>query len=260
MHYNDHSWVGYRVRRLIHRAAKQSRQRELEERKVAMPLTKDRQLIRDLRSLGLRAKWWGNSGDYTPPADVNYRGELRVHTGVQPELIATDAEFKQAILRPTLGRYRHSDFLVGMDETANFVSRLPGRVSSVAEAHELLKPPAVKEAEGGVVRQGEWFFVPVGKAELDQTCTLHGQTLRKCLEKATLEPRQLATRGKGATTHHARSATVHGGVAYAKGLIQDNREGRHADLYLGHEWHKAIANTEQQLDTEPTRPRVRHFD
>ncbi len=48
-----------------------------------------------------------------------------------------------------------------------FLVELPCKVKSIAEAYEALKPEAVKKAEKTkrVLRQGEFFFIPVSKAE-----------------------------------------------------------------------------------------------
>lgn len=59
-------------------------------------------------------------------------------------------------------------FLVGFDDRHLFAAQLPSG-DTVIEAHEALKPDAVRVAEerwpGKVVRQGEWFFVPMSPNE-----------------------------------------------------------------------------------------------
>jgi hypothetical protein len=204
----------------------------------------DKQLIKELKKVGITAKRWINSGTYAPPADVNYRGELRVHTGGTSQLIDTNEHFHQAIIRPTSGRYRGEDFLVGMDETSNFVCRLPVLVESVDRAHEILRPMGVMPH---TIRQGEWFFVPAVKcacgAELGVGNHKGGQRTRL-----------------GGTTHVAALAVNHMDRMYAMGRIEDDRSGRHAPVDLGEKWHEAFHNTEKQLDREPQRPRPRMFD
>jgi hypothetical protein len=53
-------------------------------------------------------------------------------------------------------------FLVGSDERNYFISQLPAGVSTVRDAHRVLKPATAAPATR---RQGEWFFIPVSKVE-----------------------------------------------------------------------------------------------
>jgi hypothetical protein len=59
-------------------------------------------------------------------------------------------------------------FLVGFDQDHLFAAQIRSG-ATVGEAHEALKPDAVKAAEargaGAIVRQGEWFFVPATPGE-----------------------------------------------------------------------------------------------
>ena len=59
-------------------------------------------------------------------------------------------------------------FLVGFDQRHLFAVQVPSG-DTVAEAHEALKPAEVRAAEeywpGRLIRQGEWFFVPVTAKE-----------------------------------------------------------------------------------------------
>jgi hypothetical protein len=65
---------------------------------------------------------------------------------------------------PTMRRY-----LCGMDESHLFIAEFAGG-TTVRDAHRLLKPDAVREADrsapGRTLRQGEWFFVSPSAAEL----------------------------------------------------------------------------------------------
>jgi hypothetical protein len=67
----------------------------------------------------------------------------------------------------TAGRKRH--FLCGMDEQHLFIAELPRGASSTHEARESLRNPSVpsslKLRGEKIVRQGEWFFVPLQAAE-----------------------------------------------------------------------------------------------
>lgn len=49
-------------------------------------------------------------------------------------------------------------FLVGFDEDHCFISRLPKKVNTVKQAHEILIPEEIKNRH--FIRQGEFFFVP----------------------------------------------------------------------------------------------------
>lgn len=61
-------------------------------------------------------------------------------------------------------------YLCGRDDVKLFITETEG-ASTIAEAHEWLKPRRVRRAEaeapGSVSRQGEWFFVPPTPQELE---------------------------------------------------------------------------------------------
>jgi len=214
-------------------------------------MEKDGVFIEELRKVGIRAKRWRNRGTYAPPADVNYKGELRVHTGGKPELIATDNHFRQAVIRLTDGRYKYESFLVGMDETSNFVCRLPTGARTVEEAHEILRPMG---ALPHTIRQGEWFFIPVENGKCKCGSSLDDQEWDGVHE-------QRGATMLGGTTHRAERVARHGSQrTYVKGKVADTRSGRHAPVDLGERWHEAVHNTEKALDQEPQRTTVRRFD
>ena len=56
----------------------------------------------------------------------------------------------------------NTHLLMGYDEMRQFIAALPGRASTVEEAHALLRPSVGERA----LRQGEWFFEPAAPAEL----------------------------------------------------------------------------------------------
>jgi hypothetical protein len=204
-------------------------------------LATDREAISEFKKLGVKAKRWRDSSDIAPPADVNYRNELRVHTGGRPELIATDLGHRQAILKPTVGTYVGESFLVGMDETAPFVCRLPQPVATVEEAHTVLRPLGVLPH---TLRQGEWFFVPDPQCSCDRPLEEHAHGRMRL----------------GGTTHVALTGFAHGGRWFAKGLVHDERKGRHAPVDLGEDWYEVKRNTERDLIKPPARVRSWHFD
>lgn len=118
-------------------------------------------------------------------------------------------------------------FLVGIDETAHFVSELPARAKNVREAHRLLKPDIVL-ASRNVKRQGEWFFVPV----VDEG-------LIKRLEKSI----SLARWDYLENGNHMATCWHYDGKTYAFGTVIDTRRERHADLHL-EGWHQVVRNRE----------------
>ncbi len=85
-------------------------------------------------------------------------------------------------------------FLCGHDEREWFVAAVPGRVSSVAQAKESLKPEPVlaAQAEAGLTarqrhsrnnrafrRQGEWFFIPLPGLTPDPKRILCDEPIRR---------------------------------------------------------------------------------
>jgi hypothetical protein len=84
--------------------------------------------------------------------------------GPRSRIIARDGSYAW-IERTTPAEKRH--FLMGHDErpVEYFIAQLSRGVSTVKQAHELLKAPEVKGYKGKVVRQGEWFFLEVTKEE-----------------------------------------------------------------------------------------------
>lgn len=116
---------------------------------------------------------------------------------VAPELSVVDA---QPSLRHLLLMSRDSDgkhkFLCGHDERHWFVAAIPERasVSNVTTAFEALKPPAVqrelqhrgvkrknrnRRRNEAFVRQGEWFFVPVGERRFPELFVMRNEPLRR---------------------------------------------------------------------------------
>lgn len=85
------------------------------------------------------------------------RGEARIVNEIRHELI---------VERRTSGSLRR--FLCGMDEQHLLVAQVQGG-TTVRDAHRLLKPDEVREAEragrGPMLRQGEGFFAPLNSLE-----------------------------------------------------------------------------------------------
>lgn len=154
------------------------------------------------------------------------------------------------------------DVLLGMDETAHFIAALPEQVTSVKDAHRVLKPKN-KRLKKKSVRQGEWFFTPVS------------DSLERRLDQFAIEfPRQVRpTDLEWGSTHTARQAlsldsnlTVPMARAmrrlriplaiYVCGLILDTRKGHHEPLFLNR-WHRVDRNSELgRLETVDSKVRT----
>jgi hypothetical protein len=123
-------------------------------------------------------------------------------------------------------------FLLGMDETRNFICPISGPVKSVRGAHRRLRP---EEVTKGSLRQGEWFFIP---------CT--AKTLNWLNKLATRESGRIRCMQLGETTHVAKSAITVSKGTYARGYITDRRTGHHRSLFLP-KWHKVVRNKEAEI-------------
>jgi hypothetical protein len=73
------------------------------------------------------------------------------------------------IERRTDARKRH--FLCGRDERQLFICQLPRAVTTVRDAHEVLRAPVVTLPKDKVVRQGEWFFLEPSVKDLAALAT-----------------------------------------------------------------------------------------
>jgi hypothetical protein len=123
-------------------------------------------------------------------------------------------------------------FLMGMDETHNFISPTAKQTRSVEHAHRMLLPKEARKT--GTVRQGEWFFVPVGKGTGRRLGQFH-----RLIRKIRL----------GDTTHYVLTGITLSGRytgVYAKGFVIDNRDGHHRALFLP-VWCKAVHNKEVEI-------------
>lgn len=143
-----------------------------------------------------------------------------------------------ATVTASIGNRSTNSFLVGMDETHNFISPLPQKPKSLEDARKMLKPidPKIRpKLRAGTRRQGEWFFEPLNKEEVAE------------IEKIAAE-KQIKGRVLGRTTHSAASTIkvtkpkkMKG--LYARGFITDNRKGHHENIFLAH-WHRVVRNRE----------------
>lgn len=127
--------------------------------------------------------------------------------------------------------------LAGKDEKANFICLLPRKPKSVNDAHVSLRPKGVTAK---TKRQGEFFFVPVTKAELK---SIRKMELGKDSDRTQEEYRgeQVYNYGMGNEgTNHRASL-----IAVLKG--DDHR--KNYDACLGQVWHEAGEHDPVFLDT-----------
>jgi hypothetical protein len=117
--------------------------------------------------------------------------------------------------------------LMGYDEVRQFIAALPGRASTVEEAHALLRPKVGALA----VRQGEWFFDPATPTELAAIRRARQRGARAVF--GPLEP----------GSSHRASVVLVEGQRFAIGKVVDNRVGHHRPVLLG-DWHRVVHNTE----------------
>jgi hypothetical protein len=211
--------------------------------------------------------------------------ELARQPGAEAEVTVLDVQpaDRHLLLLVREGKDK-SKFLCGHDERHWFVAGIPEKapVGTVRQAKEALKPAEVQSAQArqrlrgkarerrknaAYVRQGEWFFLPVGEVAADEKLVLRDEPL---------------TRGNGGKPHWAEfcyrtgGETVYvcsrhpNGVTYPQymGILSGNRNAkhwgwrtlrrnpgvyvrgrvRHADhaTITLNGWHQVVLNTEGQ--------------
>lgn len=138
-------------------------------------------------------------------------------------------------------------FLVGQDETAQFISMLPKKATSVEQAHKILRPKGVTDK---ALRQGEWFFEPVSEQVSKQLDALVAKQPHIMDDVYPLE-------SEDETTHYCVQVTIPKDKKprlFTIGWVTDRRRVRrgrraggrfshHDPLWLG-DWHEVIKNTE----------------
>ena len=147
----------------------------------------------------------------------------------------------------TIPEGQPNHLLIGFDENSQFISVLPKRAETVAEAHQVLRPKGISDK---AKRQGEWFFDPVSKAvatKIEKHIRMHGEKVIETNRSLVIRrPRQrwvLADQ----SSHHARKWLQIGKVVYVSGEIYDTRLARHKPLNLGDTWHRVVRNAEVDL-------------
>lgn len=130
-------------------------------------------------------------------------------------------------------------FLCGHDERHLFVAQVPGG-TTVRDAHRLLKPEVVREAErsgvGRILRQGEWFFTPLSEVER--------RLLAQALERAPYLVKRRESLGGNGRPHIAEEVAIDGDRTYARGAV---RHPDHKTLVL-QEWRRVHRNAEVHQD------------
>ena len=120
--------------------------------------------------------WWGR---HQPPyikegkiifdVGVGYKSNNHLHG---QNLYVIDAYCQEKMALIEVRKYGdlygagHWMYLTGINSIHAWICQVPVTLESVIEAVEYLKPAAVKHAEEAglkVVRQGDWFFIPVSK-------------------------------------------------------------------------------------------------
>jgi hypothetical protein len=155
--------------------------------------------------LGMPTRRWINRSDIFLVEVDHHRHStaefIRIHCGAPDNLVLVidaDPSYQQVVLRVReprrefIERETRADgkikvhhrvtpvvtrhYLIGMDDGHLFIAELPHRgvINSVRDAHTLLKPIIVRERERTVtvLRQGEWFFLPLTDAETRELATL----------------------------------------------------------------------------------------
>lgn len=129
-------------------------------------------------------------------------------------------------------------FLVGMDECHLFMSQIPsvGCVNKVKDAHVALKPKDIAALETQtkkkVLRQGEWFFIPVTPAE---------QEAIDLLGKVVQNKVRIDQRSRSGKPHTPDFLVRVKDVDFVQGSV---RHADHTTLKLPEGWHRVQRNTE----------------
>ncbi|NUO51620.1 MAG: hypothetical protein HOV80_22415 [Polyangiaceae bacterium] len=151
----------------------------------------------------------------------------------------------RAIEQFTPGRKRH--FLCGMDEQHLFIAELPYGVSSAHAARESLRAPEVpsslKLRGERIIRQGEWFFLPL----LPRERALAEHLVARRLVQRDIGIAQAARIPRAGRPHVASEVVVSpaekggGSVIFVRGEV---RHPDHQTIVL-REFHRTVPNREK---------------
>lgn len=134
-------------------------------------------------------------------------------------------------------------FLMGHDEIMYFIAQLPKPVTTVAQAHEALRPAITKDRR--TKRQGEWFFVPTSMETQAQINAFIAKKVGLLYTKEAVVS-NIESRFRGSGTPHIAeewfgNARFEKGNVFVRGNI--TQPPRHAPFYLK-TWHKVVRNLE----------------
>lgn len=136
------------------------------------------------------------------------------------------------------GRY----FVLGQDENQYFGSELPkgSEPRTIAEAFDALKPEAVRSYSGkvAVLRQGEWFAVPVPEKQVPKAVDCY------VLDSGVVLPREDESSARHEVTAVEDICVGPDGRIYAKEFRMEHSEGDHANLHgESGQWYTFYRNT-----------------
>lgn len=227
------------------------------------------------------------AGTFSLDVQADRKGEFFeiVKPGVDAEIVILDVQptDRHLLLLVRENGEKHK-FLCGHDERHWFVAGIPEKapVGTVRQAKEALKPAEVRSVQArkglratarnrrknaAFIRQGEWFFLPVGDMAIDEKLVL---------------PNEPLSRGRGSKPHWAEFCYRTGGEMvyvcnrYPNGVVEAQykvilssspkaeawgwrtmrrnpgvfvrgriRHADHATISL-HGWHQVLMNTEGQ--------------
>lgn len=186
---------------------------------------------------------------------------VKEHESVIDEMVY-DAKLNKAVRRPRVVPESKRQFLMGMDECHLFMAPLPAPVTTVKDAHRILKPAAVvalSKKGPKTIRTGEWFLTPVDsleeRAEIEQYVKKYGARKKSGLgsgiaprrgrlhivdERVILGLREAQTQVRSDGRNQAIGSRVLRPREYARGVI------RHPDHHAVKlkVWHRVTGNTE----------------
>lgn len=171
---------------------------------------------------------WDN---FTVPIGATYYERTDPETGI---VIEKSWHRIGAVLLESSGKY----YLCAMDEGSYFISLLPRKVISIEAAFNALKPRQVIDAEKNglkVIRQGEWFFIPMPDMKIK--------------EKDFAKQVALPATAESSNQHVCKRLIKIDGKYYAKGRVRHvGRFGRgqHKTIVLGNgqsDVYMAVKNT-----------------
>jgi len=221
-----------------------------------------RDLVRHFEAIGARARVATIPGPVALDIQRDARGELfdiRLPRGTGTAILDARRDERHLVMLVGEGRDR-SRFLCGHDERHWFVAAIPesAAVTTVGQAREALQPAPVRRAAAGLrrkqrqrrrnpgfIRQGEWFFLPVGGG-LRPDVVLRNEPLRRS-RVSRAHVIEFAHRRGGTTVYVSR--------AHPAGLTQGEFEALPEAERRRHSW--------SQMQRDPAvfaRGRVRHPD